>query len=718
MQAIILTRLLDRFGENLPSELNETLLNLFIRARTRPAQASKLLNAEAWNYDVERLNAKNILKISTDLSEIVKRTWFQIVSHSVTYTEDYKYREPLDLDGAGKYINDLFQDHRALQHSITALNQTSGDTFTKKASDRSISLKQVQNSIFRDELLYAYRVMEVSSKSYLFSCAISRSESQCSIKRFDKNFVELSKKFRQNVLSYTDNTFVSDASEKIYEILFGHINLKPFSKLSILRHREILHYPLTLLWIETMSIWAINGCPILLNLNVADAPLRRRSLRNILVSQILFSTNKMKEPTQELATTVLQSNADFGLRSIETIQKLASLPSLPETRDEVRNISKSIPNEQKITLFGDDATEINWRLSNPSNFSVIHFATHGLTSNEFSSLNEPALVLSRLGNLRTSMDDGLLKASEIAELELNGSTIILSACETAADYGSTKLIGLDGLASAFIFAGAKGVATQWKVETNSAKNLVSDITDFDNLLRGMKSEATCNPHPFFWAPFLKFKQLNIEREVQKEFEVKTRPITIAASEQDPLAWPAINFNGEPWLLYSYSENIDNPYTKFKFLNLQTGRNFDLTGLGSFNRVIADGEEVLLLGTSGGIIDNKEQPVLPAVSILNLNTGQLKTPFVYPVDEKVDYANIVASSYNEDKNLVLVIAKAFKSGHRNEFRLIVLDKNYRIKSDNILPNNPKARAFSSQFSFLKGDLLRLTNFMSHQHLQEK
>ena len=148
LQAIILTRLVDRFGENLPSELNETLLNLFIRARTRPAQASKLLNAEAWNYDVERLNAKNILKISTDLSEIVKRTWFQIVSHSVTYTEDYKYREPVDLDGAGKYINDLFQDHRALQHSITALNQTSGDTFTKKASDRSISLKQVQKIQF------------------------------------------------------------------------------------------------------------------------------------------------------------------------------------------------------------------------------------------------------------------------------------------------------------------------------------------------------------------------------------------------------------------------------------------------------------------------------------------------------------------------------------------------------------------------------------------
>ena len=299
--------------------------------------------------------------------------------------------------------------------------------------------------------------MEVSSKSYLFSCAISRSESQCSIKRFDKNFVELSKKFRQNVLSYTDNTFVSDASEKIYEILFGHINLEPFSKLSILPASRDLTLPFNAL-MDRNNVYLGHklDLSILLNLNVADAPLEtQKSKKYFGIADTLFSTNKMKEPTQELATSVLQSNADFGLRSIETIQKLAALPSLPETRDEVRNISKNIPNEQKITLFGDDATEINWRLSNPSNFSVIHFATHGLTSNEFSSLNEPALVLSRLGNLRTSMDDGLLKASEIAELELNGSTIILSACETAADYGSTKLIGLDGLASAFIFAGAK-----------------------------------------------------------------------------------------------------------------------------------------------------------------------------------------------------------------------------------------------------------------------
>ena len=54
-------------------------------------------------------------------------------------------------------------------------------------------------------------------------------------------------------------------------------------------------------------------------------------------------------------------------------------------------------------------------------------------------------------------------------------------------------------------------------------------------------------------------------------------------------------------------------------------------------------------------------------------------------------------------------KLLNQVNRNEFRLIVLDKNYRIKSDIILPNNPKARAYSSQFSFLKGDLLRLTEF---------
>ena len=72
-------------------------------------------------------------------------------------------------------------------------------------------------------------------------------------------------------------------------------------------------------------------------------------------------------------------------------------------------------------------------------------------------INEPALVLSQNGAIRSSMNDGLLTATEIAELDLQGSTAILSACETAIDFGNEKLLGIDGLASAFIFAGTERV---------------------------------------------------------------------------------------------------------------------------------------------------------------------------------------------------------------------------------------------------------------------
>ena len=48
----------------------------------------------------------------------------------------------------------------------------------------------------------------------------------------------------------------------------------------------------------------------------------------------------------------------FGLRSIELMRSLASLPPLPETREEVRNVSSTFNEDEKVKLFGLQATEI------------------------------------------------------------------------------------------------------------------------------------------------------------------------------------------------------------------------------------------------------------------------------------------------------------------------------------------------------------------------
>ena len=92
--------------------------------------------------------------------------------------------------------------------------------------------------------------------------------------------------------------------------------------------------------------------------------------------------------------------------------------------------------------------------------------------------------------------------------------MVLSACNTASGNNQSDE-GLSGLASAFIFAGAKSImASHWSVESNTTKQLVT--TFFKNLKTSSKmtrSEAMRlsmkklfsdhrYKHPIFWAPFI------------------------------------------------------------------------------------------------------------------------------------------------------------------------------------------------------------------------
>ena len=64
----------------------------------------------------------------------------------------------------------------------------------------------------------------------------------------------------------------------------------------------------------------------------------------------------------------------------------------------------------------------------------------------------------------TELDDGLLTASEIAQLKLDADWVILSACNTAAGDGTPGAEGLSGLAKAFIYAGARAMlVSHWPV---------------------------------------------------------------------------------------------------------------------------------------------------------------------------------------------------------------------------------------------------------------
>jgi CHAT domain-containing protein len=155
-----------------------------------------------------------------------------------------------------------------------------------------------------------------------------------------------------------------------------------------------------------------------------------------------------------------------------------ALVPLPETADELREVAASVHADPKDLISGADATETRVKHEKLDRFRTVYFATHGLLAGEvadFAKLNaEPALVLS-LPEHPTELDDGLLTASEVAQLKLNADWVVLSACNTASAQ-KPGAEALSGLARAFFYAGARSlVVSNWEVNSESTVELMTGM---------------------------------------------------------------------------------------------------------------------------------------------------------------------------------------------------------------------------------------------------
>ncbi|MFN4113081.1 MAG: CHAT domain-containing protein [Sphingomonadaceae bacterium] len=152
-----------------------------------------------------------------------------------------------------------------------------------------------------------------------------------------------------------------------------------------------------------------------------------------------------------------------GLTDIEAVNGLKRLTG---TATEIRALAAQLHAGDDAIVLQLDASEAEIRRRNAAGAllqtDVIALATHGLLAGELSlSAVEPALaltppLLSTPDAPFTSDNDGLLTASEAAQLSLSARFVILSACNTAAS-GKPDAESLSGLARAFFFAGAQAL---------------------------------------------------------------------------------------------------------------------------------------------------------------------------------------------------------------------------------------------------------------------
>lgn len=190
-----------------------------------------------------------------------------------------------------------------------------------------------------------------------------------------------------------------------------------------------------------------------------------------------------------------------------------TLPPLPDTRDEVLTLARTLRAKPEDALLGAAASRANVLGRDLSRWEVVAFATHGLQPGELPGLDEPALALALPASEAQSP---LLTLSDVLGLKLDADWVVLSACNTAGADGEAAE-ALSGLGRGFFFAGARALlVTHWPVESASARQLVSALFARQDatlsraealrqaqleLMGRSAGQSYSLAHPLFWAPF-------------------------------------------------------------------------------------------------------------------------------------------------------------------------------------------------------------------------
>jgi CHAT domain-containing protein len=213
------------------------------------------------------------------------------------------------------------------------------------------------------------------------------------------------------------------------------------------------------------------------------------------------------------------------------IALLKAQDPLPDTADELCAVARALGalgNEADTVWLGARATEANLmalsRSGKLAQYRALHFATHGLLADEseaiLSTKAEPALLLNPPNPDATreqlAEDDGLLTASEVAQLELDADWVVLSACNTAAGE-KADAEALSGLARAFFYAKARALlVSHWYVNSEAGVKITTGtfaelranprVGRAEALRRSMarliESGEGYQARPEYWAPFV------------------------------------------------------------------------------------------------------------------------------------------------------------------------------------------------------------------------
>ncbi len=395
-----------------------------------------------------------------------------------------------------KYLREtLFSLNRSYQEFTKRLENQYPEYFNLKFNSASPSIAQLQNLLINKTALISYFIDEdekekENNRLYIF--LITKTKFEITSKKLPQEYDKLITGLR-NALFFQEPRTFSTASRNLYKLLIPKNIPRIINDLLIIPTGRMGVVPFETLLTQTpKNTNDFKTLPYLLN---------RYSIR------YEFSTGLVLQKKRDGASTKISS---VMLCAPVTFPEKDNLNDLPGTETEINTIA-NLFKEKNIgsqVYLKTQANETTIKSGSLKNYSLVHFATHGIVDE-----NSPELSRIYLQN-DSEAEDGNLFAGEIYNLEFNAQLVALSACQTGLGKIS-KGEGVIGLSRALVYAGAKSIIVSfWSVADESTAEL---MTDFYKQLLGNPSsnysrdlrQAKLNllqkgdyAAPYYWAPFI------------------------------------------------------------------------------------------------------------------------------------------------------------------------------------------------------------------------
>ncbi|WP_343911473.1 CHAT domain-containing tetratricopeptide repeat protein [Aquimarina litoralis] len=383
-------------------------------------------------------------------------------------------------------FDSLFQLKNKYYNFISDMEQKYPKYYDLKYNADVVNLEDISTGLLQNKALISY--VATSTNLYVITLENQR-------KYFYK--VPLEKKDRETIthfyslLSNLNVKELPDIYAEGYEV-YKRILMKPLEKIE---SKELLIIPddiLTYLPFEALTT-SNNAADYLIKeyqISYTNSATLLREQQNTSKSE--YNNLVAYAPSfEKIGNTISQDRPNFGplLYNVDEVTQITNF----------FNGKAIIGNEASLASFSE----------NSETYSMLHFATHAATNDEYPDYSYLAFANDDSG------ENGLLYVKDLYGYNINADLVALSACQT----GLGKLEkgeGMLSLARGFSYAGAKSlVNTLWKINDQTTADLMHDFyknlnksLPKDQALREAKLTYLKNAdddllmHPYYWSGFM------------------------------------------------------------------------------------------------------------------------------------------------------------------------------------------------------------------------